>query len=82
MRALEAVLVSTDASVAYVSPNLSLAWRWPWETVKELNPIKQRRRFSRVEILDNEDERYEVSLGTQGLENLLAIHEWVTGSGT
>ena len=81
-RALEAVLVSTDASVAYVSPNLSLAWRWPWETVKELNPIKQRRRFSRVEILDNEDERYEVSLGTPTLENLLAIHEWVTGSGT
>lgn len=78
-RVLEAVLVSTDASMVYVAPNLSLAWRWPWEAVAELNPIRHGRRFSQVEVSDHDGGRYKVSLGSPAMENLLTIYDWVTG---
>lgn len=80
-RVLEAVLVSTDASMVYVAPNLSLAWRWPWEAVAGLNPIKHGRRFSRVEVASHDGESYKVSLGSPAMENLLTIYDWVTSQG-
>ena len=62
-----------------VAPNLSLACRWPWETVAELNPVRYARRFSRVDLSDHDGERYKIRLGSRGMENLLTVYDWVTG---
>lgn len=76
-KVLEATLVSTDKMVSYMAPNLKLAWRWPWEAVTDLAPVKRRKRFSRVELTSNDGEQYEIGLSTMGMDNLLAIYEWV-----
>lgn len=76
-RVLEATLASTDSSVAYISPHLSLAWVWPWETVVTLTINRKGRRFSRVDLTDDTGERYTISIGTPAMENLLAIYKWL-----